>query len=298
MKFSFDFENYRENLAEKIKEKKQESQEKAKKFLKQAKKTDQYEIAKVLKKTSFDIEKIKENTKEAVVKNKSYETEEKDIGDLIPEDVKLYIDKERLREIKNTGFQIPPLKDFDEKRREDIILKAKDFINEITGGDFYNLDRLNTVISPLRGNHLINEEMGTVPVEKSPNIYPESCIKKLWFSSNGSEFFTPPRILVIANPFSKNFKERVMAIKKQDDSTYFHEDPSSSNRIEDYLLSDYDNIIKKALKDANDDKLGGITIEFRRSYSTNTANTKLADIADWIVDLPREKLYKIRHLEK
>ena len=96
IKFSFDSQKYRRNLADKLREERITDRDTAKNILDNEKKTKRYQISKDIKRVSIENKKITgENNTETEVEIQTF-----DISDKIPEDIKLYFDEIRLGKIK------------------------------------------------------------------------------------------------------------------------------------------------------------------------------------------------------
>lgn len=170
MKFSFDAESYRKDLAEELKEKRAVSKDSAKEFLTNEQETKRYAIAKDIKLVSSEIRKMsgKESDASNGVENRStpeLQIETFDLSDVMPEDLKLYIDAIRLKEIKRK---------FGEKRYP-IDLGADQYPNEgkypvysssevINRDNYYNAQRTDSEYT--RTRELVKKENEIIDVAK------------------------------------------------------------------------------------------------------------------------------------
>lgn len=109
MKFSFNYKEYRHNLAHELKDKRGKSKNSAKEHLKQEKlTTPNYDLSKRLrlidKPLNLDLQKIKNATGDKLEKTENttdYKKEVFDISNLIPNELKVYFDQVRLLELKS-----------------------------------------------------------------------------------------------------------------------------------------------------------------------------------------------------
>jgi|GEM_PF-3731431 len=332
MKFSFDFENYRKNLADELKKKRKESKENARNFLGDEKKTEKYNVAEEAKGIDFEIKKIKPDQKDKIKTLKSggkYEVETIDIKDKIPENIRIFIDKRRIWETKygeleedvesENTIEAEELRPFSENEEAEL----KRLINEITENNFSDKNKLNTVIGAYRaiyGDRLITQTSGVdMPKERAEMIKkirkervkgkkykihipynvnqfnPKDLIwgRNAYFAAGDSHWLDPVKTLVICDPFSERFQKKANFVRPyfqsqeyqgawvnpKHDSSY---DPENLPRARSYA---------KNIEYASRNTEGGINITFKEM-------TKWIDIAEWIVDLPNGKIYKITEKEK
>lgn len=294
MKFHFDFENYRNNLADEIKEKKKISTEEAKDFLESEQKTEKYQISKLLKKeANFEIERFR-----------NLEVETIDISEKIPENIQLWLDREKLKELGEYPDSL-----VGSSKNE--IEEAKKFINDITDGDFLNPEKLNTIIYGYsdHGRH-------TTLVDFNPHDRLGKA-DPIWFAAGGSRFFRSiSKRIVISDPFSQRFLDLVDSMGTSNITLNFTNYGDNLKRLgknriikdeRDHLFG-FDHVspnndkLKKCIDFANKNKEEGLRIHFVDRYVDRRVKLKTKitwiDIADWIIDLPAGKLYKIKEIEK
>jgi len=331
MKFSFDFEKYRDNLADDIREKRKESKQEARDALEKEQKEERYKIAKEAKAVDLEIKKVESLAKEEFEKS-DLSIKTIDIKDKIPEKIQLAIDRKRLTEIKYRG-QDEEIKKSSSKLRFDkeIMDEAKEFVNEITNGDFLNPERLNTAIGGYRKNlphKMLSQSEKVLPKEKTENIrklskekhkddssekvyIPETStfspgdpiigrgdnprFPNLWFAAGDSHWWDPVKQLVIVNPYSKRFKDSIFYARTPN---LINEEERASINPKDMEDEEKREIVNKELNKlvqyANKNTLAGIEVCFKREEE----RVLFKDIADWIVDLPNGVVYKIEEKEK
>ncbi|MCL5012255.1 MAG: hypothetical protein M1320_02415 [Patescibacteria group bacterium] len=276
MKTSFNFEKYRKDLSDELrKERDVGDHEKAEKKLKEEKNTARYKISKELKLLSSKLEDAEYS---------QLEVKEYNISEEIPEDIKLYIDKERIKSFEtsrktniiNNNSEL----NFDEKQLTKLIDKLSD-------GSFTDKNKLNTTIYGFggggeelpQGGYITNLskklQKETLDLQDPTKrlVYGEISYygeTRVYFAAGKNPFYSPEKILVIADPTKKRF---LKCLKR------LHFEENGANRL--------DKEIEKAREHPT---TGGIII-FKEG-------TSWLDIADYIIDLPNNKLFKLKDAEK
>jgi len=311
MKFLLDSEKYRADLAGKLMDKRKQSKEDAKDLLEQEKKTDEYDVARRIK----HVNEIRKKTEKELEKIRNIKIEEINIQNLIPTEIKLYVDRRKLNNIdyalrKEGVFKKNIAHDEAKKIKtdEEMIAIINRFINQITDGDFLNNERLNHVIygygqeypnfagvQNIQLNFKSNRQFFPLPYSSNRPEIPQDRILTehhrkdrkhgIYFAAGGSKFCDGSNPIIICNPFSKRFMNKVEEIKMP-----YH------NEIMKISKNDKENRnnLLEFITCANEDKESGISIKFFDLYGEYI---RWADIADWIVDIPNEKLYRITEVD-
>lgn len=312
MKFSFDSEKYRKSLAEDLIKKRKESKEGAKELLKQEKETHKYKVASEIKNINELARKTIRGAEDAEKeKNKDIEIEEIDINDIIPDEIRVYLDEVRLSKIyedlgrKYTGHK-------DSKNREEMRTIAAEFVDELTEGDLLNPKRLNHVINGYASSRSLigagtgkrvieskvededekiflipysrdysNDPLRKIDTSRAPSYTYDSGQKGLFFASGGSHWYAPEKELVICNPYSQRFKGKISFIKLS-----LKEVVDISSEMDDEQINE---LLDRAIEECGRYKESGVLIGLKDQIQF----ISWADIADWIVDLVNGKLYKI-----
>jgi len=314
MKFSFDYQDYRKNLADELKEKRKDSRKDAKDLLNKEKLTDAYEVSKDAKRVNFEIENVtgekelntmggnKKTVFESDLSGK-LQIEEIDVKDKFSEDFWLRIDKRRLDEIG--------------KYEDSLIYKENphrsmgdEILEKLTEGDFINPERLinvqdgyfspkNLLIHHPLSFHKVGKTTGKM-INKLPKFISNSDKESdrvmvptnrdgyelpSYFSAGGTHFYSDFKPIIICNPFSEKFKKILLKAESFDGSVNIQKD--LMNR--ESLIPDEE--IKKATAYANKDKSGGIKVIFKRKAT-------VFDIADWVIDLRNRKIIKITRVKE
>lgn len=270
MKTSFNFENYRNNLSNEIKkERKEGMHDDARKTLETARSTNEYKISEKLKSWKHESTPRYPKNMEII-----------DISNILPEEIKLYIDFKRL---KAAGISIP-----DVERNNELI---NNFLDKVTNNAFTSKDRMTHVINAVgneRGQKATLKE-NTLNESDEISFGKIPSKQKLFVSSGGSDWYSPDKTLVILNPKSRKFKDNItLPITLDPQNEKF---PSDFYRPGEHF--DKEEIKKNGvsldeiLNKASEEKTTGVQIKMNRS---ETGHDWL-DIAEYIVSLRDGKVY-------
>lgn len=329
MKFSFESEEYRKNLADKLKEERKIDKSEAKKLLEEEQGSKQYIVSKDIKSVVTNNERTRTSAEDLASsevledKESGLEIQVFDINDKIPQDIKLYLDTIRLREIKSSFSDVKidgihtlysvesslrehdnwnmvednslnAIREPDWKKRkkeaieeEALILKARDFINEITNGAFYSAEMLKHIVGGeeehkhLKSRYPHIKKGGSLLEE---NIFDISSggIGGLWFTAGVPGWFSIRKVAIICNPNSERFQNKVLSASPYEGADW----EKAREKAAEWSNLQLQEMLKEATKVAERSKVGGVSITFN-------SRQKWQDVADWVVDLYHGKLYKI-----
>lgn len=327
MKTSFEFEKYRKNLADNLREKISESGfENAREDLEKEEEKPEYQTAKGLKLMKRQIENTHPESREAF----DLIVEKYDISDKIPNSLKFYIDKTREemvlkyndRKLKNIDLKkelINSLNQYD-KKEIDSELKESFSGKKVEDLDEEHLANLSGILlvnkltegalkNENNANHVVNGEGA------DSSLYPVSLARKARKDIAGETLFN-----VNFDPYerfiSKGDGLLHLSVAKER-GRYFRSysqiiiiNPTSDrflylrNRPSDYTIKtgkeNGEDVLeeweKKKREEWEKEKRSphpdGFIVSFEQTYP------KWVEIADWIVDLSGGKLYRITEEKK
>ena len=197
-----------------------------------------------------------------------------DIKNKIPKSAQSFIEEAKIHETKSDKKFFST-----QNNRESVVVEALDFVNKITNGDFYNPKKLNTVI----GGYREPSKFFTDYMKGMLNNPASIGRNFVWFSVGGSHWYDPRKVLIIMDPYVR---------KNRDVCGIYSITPKGGCRMDEIVWNDKD--FDKHLKDVMRRAHPGREDGFRVSLS---GQDKWRDIADWVVDLARGKLYKISEPE-
>jgi hypothetical protein len=328
MKFQSNFEGYRNDLAKDLKEKRGESREDAQVFLAAEKETDEYKLAKELKK-EINNPKLESFDRQ----HDSIYFEKIDIANQIPEELKIYLDKIKLIALDESQEEWI-YKNTDNSQSSDYVGKkgklfnenlqkiAIDLLNKLTGGDFGSPKILNHVIGGFKkysgdGESWNFEDIKSQIIQR--RIGGNSRIGGAFFSAGQSHYWTPDQALLLIDPGRASFKEKMQNVIGEqapgigsDGSHRYVNEPRSMQTVDseigirpEWTLDGKRGGIRRMTKD---EKLKALEMIMRWDYAkhdsgveiTFNKDTSWEDIAKWMVDLPNYTLYKLKdeYLEK
>jgi hypothetical protein len=275
MKTSFNFEGYRKELADELRNERLTDKDKALEMLNEKAKSPQYEISKNLKNLSqkLEVDNIGQYFKDHDLKGMN----QYDISESIPENIKLSIDNERHYVLeKKYASEI-------EYNKEELA----NFLNEITNGAYLSREKMIHVINADGADNvkldLHRLSTNTTKEAGMAIAIDELRRDKLYVSSGGSAWMHPERTLVILDPKSKRFQDSFSLPKSIADMRDFDVDQKY------YLKEKGVNLQSLKLVDwlsvAHDFKTQGILIDRIKDGIT------WFDFAEYIVDLQNGKMY-------
>lgn len=257
----------------------------------------------------------------------NFEIQTFDISDRIPKDIQIYFDKIRLQKIQKELTDFPVKNDYREfhkttthadgkrdlllsklnketqhkfeMRESEIVNKMRDydyqirdearnFIDELTDGAFYNPNMLSHVVEGNSKHPALKSENRFPHVNKDSNTLQEKSFEidnvsldELWYTAGGSDqyIFDPTKVIVICDSNGKRIRESLYDLHGYGDS---NKQDWAKTKSELPMKERFE----KAMDVARKSHIGGICITF------DTEKT-WEEIADWIVDLYHGKLYKI-----
>jgi len=322
MKTSFEFEKYRKNLADNLREKISESGfGSAREDLEKEKEKPEYQIAKGLKLMKRQIEHTLPEGREVF----DLIVEEYDISDKIPNSLKFYIDKTREemvckykdRKLKNIDIKkelINSLNEYDKKEVDSELKESfwgrkiedlnEEFlsnllgillVNKLTEGALKNEDNANHTVNGEGDDgrmypiSLARKERGGLRTQTIYNVnfdpYDRYIAKNegdMFFSTakERARYFRSYSQIIIVNPVSDRFLYLRNRISDSEIERGRKNGEDILGKWREEKKKDWEK--EKQLPDPC-----GFRVRFDQTFP------KWVEIADWIVDLPGGKLYKI-----